>query len=200
MSVYRRNKIQHQILARNIFRNEMNEVNRTNLAKIEELICHVPDYPKKGILFKDITPVIENPEAFFHVTQALAENIKEESFDKIVAIDARGFVFGAALANYMKKGLVVVRKPNKLPRQTFCVNYELEYGSDSLCMHKTSLKPHEKIVIVDDVLATGGTASATEELCQMAEAEVLKILFLIELPDLHGAAKIKSPHVSLIKF
>lgn len=165
--------------------------------QVQRLIRDVTDFPKPGIVFKDITPVLENKDAFQALILLLAEKIHPQT-THIVAIESRGFILGAALAQKMNLGLVLVRKPGKLPRDTFKKSYTLEYGTDSLEMHKDSLKAGDRVCIVDDVLATGGTAQAVEELCLMAQAQVLGHLFLMEISFLKGALKLKAPPQSLL--
>jgi adenine phosphoribosyltransferase len=168
------------------------------LNEIEKLIPTVKDFPKVGIYFKDMTPVLENGKAF----SALIELFKNEipkGIDKIVAIESRGFILGAALACTCELGLVIARKPGKLPRATESERYELEYGFDELQIHKDSLKANDRVLVIDDVLATGGTASAAERLCKKVGAEVVKSLFLLEINALDGRSRIQSEVVSLIK-
>ena len=166
--------------------------------QIHRLIRTVPDFPKPGIQFKDITPILENSEAFLSLAQILADQVVQQT-NKLVAIESRGFILGAAVAQHCQCGLVLVRKPGKLPRETVRESYELEYGTDSLEMHKDALKPGDRITIIDDVLATGGTASAVEKLCLRLGAQVLGSVFLMEIEALKGRAKLTSPSVSLIK-
>lgn len=159
--------------------------------QISRLIREVPNFPKPGILFKDITPILENGEAFQNLSRHLAERVHPKT-TKIVAIESRGFILGAAVAQNLGCGLVLVRKPGKLPRETYKESYTLEYGTDSLEIHKDALKPGDQVTIIDDVLATGGTASAVEKLCAKAGASVLGTLFLMEIAPLGGRAKLSS--------
>jgi adenine phosphoribosyltransferase len=169
-----------------------------SMQEIQRLIRDVPDFPKAGIVFKDITPVLENAEAFRSLAQHLAEKVHPQ-VDKLVAIESRGFILGAAVAQHINAGLVIVRKPGKLPRETVRENYALEYGTDSLEVHKDALKPGDRIVILDDVLATGGTAAATEKLCERLGAQVLGSVFLMELVFLKGRDRLKNPNISLLQ-
>jgi adenine phosphoribosyltransferase len=166
--------------------------------EISRLIRDVPNFPKPGVVFKDITPVLENAEAFRSLAQHLAEKIHPQT-DKIVAMESRGFILGAAVSQHLKCGLVIVRKPGKLPRETVREDYDLEYGKDALEIHKDSLKPGDKVTILDDVLATGGTARATEVLCSKLGAQILGSLFLIELSFLNGREKLQNPAHSLLQ-
>jgi len=164
-------------------------------------IRDIPDFPKPGILFKDITPLLASPEAF---NQALAEMeacIRPLRPDKILAVESRGFIFGGALAARMGMGFVPVRKPGKLPFTTIRETYDLEYGKDSLEIHHDAIQPGQRAVIVDDLLATGGTALATVRLAEKLGAKVAGLVFVIELEFLHGREKLKDYSVSaLIQF
>lgn len=154
--------------------------------RIESTIRDVPDFPKPGIVFKDICPVLQNGPLFAEITQALADRYANEKIDAIVGIESRGFIFGAPLANALGVGFVLVRKPGKLPAQTVGIDYELEYGTDRLELHKDALSPNQRVILVDDLLATGGTASATIELIQSLDAQVVELACLIELSFLNG--------------
>jgi adenine phosphoribosyltransferase len=153
-------------------------------------IRDVPDFPKKGIVFKDITPVLNDAAIFKRVIDALAERWRGERVSKVVGIESRGFVFAAPLAYALGAGLVIVRKPGKLPWQTVREVYQLEYGEDALEMHLDAVGPGERVVVVDDVLATGGTASAVGRLVTRQGAELLGYSFLLELGFLHGARRV----------
>lgn len=168
------------------------------LEHIHTLIRDVPDFPKPGILFKDITPILEHGEAFAALTGHMAERMPAGA-NKIVAIESRGFILGSALAHRLGCGLVIVRKPGKLPRATVRESYELEYGTDTLEIHRDAFRSNDHVVVIDDVLATGGTAAATERLCERAGARVLASVFLMEIEALRGREKLKNPSVSLFR-
>ena len=166
------------------------------------LITDVPDYPKPGVLFKDITPLLANGPAFSVVIDALASSIRalNSGVEKIVGIESRGFILGGALAKALEIGFVTVRKPGKLPRDVHRKEYALEYGFDALELHKDLLKPNHKVIVVDDVLATGGTALACHELVELTGASVVAHLFLLEIGFLGGREVIMKSHpeVSII--
>jgi len=149
-------------------------------------IAEVMDFPKEGISFKDITPVLQNPEAFKYVIGEINEYAKGLDIDLVASPEARGFLFGVPAALDLGVGFVPVRKPGKLPRAVEVAYYELEYGTDSLCIHADSIKPGQKVLIVDDLLATGGTLKATIELVERLGGEVAGCAFLIELVGLQG--------------
>lgn len=161
-------------------------------------IRNVPDFPKPGIMFKDITPVLADGAAFSACIDAMAEKNDKSTFDVIVAMEARGFIFGAALAAKMGKGFVPVRKPGKLPWQTHQVEYELEYGTDKVEMHQDAVLPKQRVLIVDDVIATGGTAWAACELVRVMGGTVVGASFLIELSFLPGRKRIEPVPVSSV--
>ncbi len=154
--------------------------------ELRSAIPTIPDFPKQGILFYDVTAVMRAPELFHHVTQALASRCSGKEIDAIVGIDARGFIFGAALAYELNKPFVPVRKPGKLPPEVERIYYVLEYGEGELEIRKDAVSPGDKVVVIDDLLATGGTAKGTVELLQRIGAEVLECCFVVELPDLKG--------------
>ena len=160
------------------------------LDRVRTLIRDVPDFPKPGILFKDITPMLGDAAAFAAVLDVLAERYASQGVQKILGVEARGFIFGAALAVRMGVGFVPARKPAKLPWHTDRVTYALEYGSDSVEIHKGSFAPGERVLVVDDVIATGGTAVAAVELARLQGAEVVGAAFVIELSFLDGRAKL----------
>jgi adenine phosphoribosyltransferase len=153
---------------------------------LRHYVRDIPDYPKKGITFFDITPILSNPEVFNHVIEQLYEKYKDCGADKIVAADARGFIFGAPLALKMGIGFVPIRKPGKLPYKNRCVTYDLEYGSDTLCMHVDAIDEGEKVLMIDDLLATGGTAEGMVKLIREAGGEIVGAGFVIQLSFLDG--------------
>jgi len=158
---------------------------------IRSLVRDVVDFPKPGIVFKDITPVLAEPRAFNLCLDLLAEHYDGMAFDCIVGIESRGFIFGAALAAKMRKAFVPARKPGKLPAETYQVEYELEYGSDAVEMHRDALTDRERVLIVDDLLATGGTAWATGQLVRKLGGKVLGAAFVIELEALGGRERLE---------
>jgi len=155
-----------------------------------DLIRAVPDFPKTGILFRDITPLCENGPAFAEVIDTMAKRYKARGIDKILGIESRGFLLAAPLAYALSAGLVLVRKKGKLPRDVHTAEYDLEYGSDSLHMHRDAVGPKDHVLVVDDVLATGGTAKAAVTLAQRSGAKVEEVAVLIELLGLNGRAKL----------
>lgn len=168
---------------------------------VKALIRDVPDFPKPGIVFKDISPVLQDPAAFNTVLDALALQAREAGAESIVGIESRGFIFGAPLAARLGLPFVLARKPGKLPAKTYAVEYELEYGTDRLEMHVDALAAGTSVVIVDDLLATGGTAEAACRLVEMADAKVVGLLVVIELTFLNGAARLEPrPVQSLVRY
>lgn len=163
---------------------------------LERCIRDVPDFPKPGILFKDITPILSDPRVFNLCLDTMAETYDGVALDVIVGIEARGFIFGAALAARMRKAFVPARKPGKLPSATRRVEYQLEYGTDAIEMHVDAISAGQRVLVVDDVLATGGTASATCELVRKLGAEVIGASFVIELTFLSGRDRLRPIAVS----
>jgi len=151
-------------------------------------IRDVPDFPKEGILFRDITPLLGDPTALKATLDIMEKEYSGEVLDKIVAVESRGFIFGCALADRLGVGFVPVRKPGKLPWKTVSISYELEYGSDTVEMHEDALKAGEKVLLVDDLLATGGTAAATIKLVEKLGGELVGAAFVVELKALKGRA------------
>lgn len=154
--------------------------------RIRDLVRDVPDFPRQGIVFKDITPLIADPTAFRGAVELLAERVAEAEFDRIVGIEARGFIFGAALAYRLCKGFAPVRKPGKLPWRADRETYELEYGEGILELHEDAVERGERVLIIDDLLATGGTAAAAARLVERRGGEVASIAFVVELSFLEG--------------
>lgn len=165
---------------------------------VREHIRQVPDFPKKGILFLDITTATKDAKAFAKSIDFLYEQFKDEKVDYIAGIESRGFIFGAALALKLGAGFIPIRKPNKLPADTIKETYDLEYGSDTIEMHKDAVKAGDKVVIIDDLLATGGTAAAACNLIRKAGAEVVATSFIIELDPLKGREKLEAKGVKVI--
>lgn len=163
--------------------------------RIKAGIRDVPDFPEEGVVFKDITPLLNCPELFHEVIEHFRARYDGRNIDHVVAIESRGFLFGAPLAYAMGVGLSLVRKPNKLPHKTFSVDYDLEYGTDRVEMHVDGVEDDSRVVVVDDVLATGGTAAATCELIERCGASVVECAFLIELDFLNGREKIEGHEV-----
>lgn len=155
----------------------------------------VQDWPKPGISFKDITPLMNDGEAFKYATDQIVEYAREKEIDLVVGPEARGFIIGCPVAYSLGVGFAPVRKPNKLPRETIKVDYGLEYGKDQLTIHKDAIKPGQRILITDDLLATGGTIQATIELVEKLGGVVAGIAFLIELSDLNGRDKLEEHNI-----
>jgi adenine phosphoribosyltransferase len=160
-----------------------------NCEPLKQLIRTVPDFPKPGILFYDITTLLKDPAGLAQLTDAFAAYYIGKEIDLVLGIEARGFIFAPALAYRLNAGFVPVRKPKKLPAETARITYDLEYGSDSLEIHKDAIRPGQRVVIVDDLLATGGTMQATVELVKQLGGEIAGIAFAIELDFLKGRAK-----------
>ncbi|NUF27142.1 adenine phosphoribosyltransferase [Gilliamella bombicola] len=160
------------------------------LALIKNSIITIPDYPKKGILFRDITSLLEDPVAFRSSVELLIDHYRDKKIDKVVGTEARGFIFAAPIALALNVGFVPVRKPNKLPRHVFREEYQLEYGTDTLEIHSDAINPGERVLIIDDLLATGGTVAATAKLIQKAGGIAEDAAFVINLPTLEGKTKL----------
>ena len=168
---------------------------------LKTFIKDVLDYPKPGIVFKDITPLLSHKEAFKYSIDQLVEKFCDKNIDVIVGIDARGFIFAAPVAYQLGVGLAIVRKPGKLPRKCVSEDYALEYGSNTLQMHNDTISPGQNVLIVDDVLATGGTMEATCKIVEKLGGKIVGIEFLIELGFLKGKEKLKNYEIkSLIKY
>jgi len=169
--------------------------------ELKQKIRDIPDFPKKGILFKDITTLLSDAEAFSRAVNLIAERYRDKKIDSIVCIEARGFIFGGALSYRLGTGLIPVRKAGKLPYKTYKATYELEYGTDTLEIHQDAIQPGQRVLIIDDLLATGGTTNAVANLVRQLEGEVVELAFLIELTFLEGRKKLIDYEVfSLIKF
>ena len=153
---------------------------------LKEHIRSIPDYPKKGILFRDITTLIKNENAFAESINQIVERVKEVEFEKIAAIESRGFVFASAVSYLLKKPFVMLRKKNKLPAEVHSVDFELEYGTATIEVHKDSIQKDERVLIIDDLIATGGTAEAAAKLIEISGGRVACFVFVINLFDLNG--------------
>ena len=168
---------------------------------LKDYIASIPDFPQEGILFRDITPLMADGEAFKEACDQLITFAKEINAEVVAGPESRGFIFGCPVAYELKIGFVPVRKPNKLPRKTISYKYDLEYGSNELHMHADSIKPGQKVLIIDDLLATGGTVEATIKMVEQLGGEVVGCAFLIELEDLGGREKLKDYNVfTLLKY
>lgn len=168
------------------------------MINIKDSIRTVPDWPVKGVMFRDITTLLQNPESLRAACDLLYDHYKSMNIDKIVGIDARGFIFGAVLAYKLNIGFVPVRKKGKLPHKTISAEYTLEYGSDVIEMHEDAVKKGEKVVLVDDLIATGGTIAAAVALVEKLGGEIVECAFVVELPDLRGREKIKGHKIFVL--
>jgi len=167
---------------------------------LKSAVRNIPDFPIPGILFKDISPILSDPALLQRSIDLFVEIVSGQQIDKIVGIDARGFIFGAPVALALKAGFIPVRKKGKLPYKIFEESYSLEYGENVLQIHQDAIQPGEKVLIIDDLLATGGTASATVKLVKKLGGEVINVAFLIELNALDGRANIDAPVSSIIQY
>jgi adenine phosphoribosyltransferase len=168
---------------------------------LKQYIRTIPDFPKPGILFRDITPLLQDGALFESVIDQLSEAVSRYEFDVVVGPEARGFLVGAPLANRLGKGFVPVRKPGKLPADTYSVTYSLEYGEDALEMHKDAIKPGQRVLVIDDLLATGGTIFSAIDLVRKAGGTVAAAAFIVELPELKGRQKLHEfPVISLVQY
>jgi len=154
---------------------------------LKDFIRSIPDYPKKGILFRDITTLIKDEKAFAETINKIVKKSKNFNFDKIAAIESRGFVFASAVSYILKKPFIMLRKKNKLPAEVHSVNFELEYGKATIEVHKDSIEKNDKVLIIDDLIATGGTAEAAAKLVEISEGNVSGFVFVINLFDLKGS-------------
>ena len=171
------------------------------MEELKNIIRDVVDFPKKGIVFKDITTLLSDGRSFHRMIDLIAHRYIGQRIDKVVGVEARGFIIGSALAYKLCAGIVLVRKPGKLPSETFSKTYDLEYGTDTLEIHKDAIKPGERILIADDLLATGGTMSAVVDMVQSMGGEIVECCFMSELEFLNGRNKLPEGKVfSLLKF
>jgi adenine phosphoribosyltransferase len=170
---------------------------------LKDFIRSIPDYPKKGILFRDITTLIKDEKAFAETVNQIVDKSKKFKFDKIAAIESRGFVFASAVSYLLKKPFIMLRKKNKLPADVHSIDFELEYGTATIEVHKDSIKENENVLIIDDLIATGGTAEAAAKLIEMSKGKVAAFIFVINLFDLGGCDKLIENHYkveNLIEF
>ncbi|HZD59553.1 MAG TPA: adenine phosphoribosyltransferase [Anaerolineae bacterium] len=168
---------------------------------LRAFVRDIPDWPKEGVIFKDITPLLGNSQSFKYAIDMIADHFKDREIDAVLGAEARGFILASALAYKLGCGFIPARKPGKLPYNTLRAEYELEYGLDSLEMHEDAVKPNEKILVVDDVIATGGTAAAKVQLVEQLGGVVAGIAFLIELSFLNGRSKLSDYEIfSLITY
>ena len=159
---------------------------------LKDFIRSIPDYPKKGILFRDITTLIKDPKAFRYTNDKIIELSKKMEFDKVAAIESRGFVFASTISYFLKKPFILLRKKNKLPAETHSVDFKLEYGEATIEVHKDSIASGEKILVIDDLIATGGTAEAAAKLINISGGSVAGFIFVINLFDLPGNDLLKN--------
>ncbi len=171
------------------------------MKKLEEYVLTIPDFPEPGIMFRDITSVIQDPEGLHMAVDQLSEKAGEIDFDYVVGPESRGFIFGVPVAYMLRKGFIPVRKKGKLPRETISCKYDLEYGQAEVEIHKDAIKPGQKVIIVDDLIATGGSAEAAAKLVEQLGGKVVKFLFVMELAGLKGRERLKDYDVeSLIVY
>ena len=168
------------------------------MKKIEEYVRSIPDFPEPGIIFRDVTSVIQDADGLQLAIDSMQDCLKGVDFDVITGLESRGFIFGVPIAYNLHKPFVPIRKKGKLPRETVSVSYDLEYGSAEIEMHKDSIKPGQKVVIVDDLIATGGTIEAAIKLVEQLGGEVVKVVFLMELAGLKGRERLKGYDVASV--
>lgn len=168
------------------------------MKKLEEYVRSIPDFPEPGIIFRDITTILQNPDGLHLAIQSMQDKLKDTEFDVVVGTESRGFIFGVPIAYNLHKAFVPVRKKGKLPCETVSMEYDLEYGSAVIEMHKDSIKPGQKVVLVDDLVATGGTIEAAIKLVEELGGEVVKVVFLMELAGLKGRERLKGYEVESV--
>lgn len=173
------------------------KMTETQRQLLQSAINTIPNYPSEGVMFRDVTGLLDSASAFVLTIELLTNQFKDQGYTKVVGTEARGFLFGAPLAIALKAGFVPVRKPGKLPRATFAESYQLEYGHDSLEIHQDALSPNDKVLIIDDLLATGGTIEATSKLIRRVGATVLDAAFVISLPELGGEQRLAKMGLSV---
>lgn len=165
------------------------------IKRISQSIASVPDFPELGVIYRDITPLLAQPSLFESSIKLMLEPFVDKEINKIISIESRGFIFAAPMSYRLNAGLILARKENKLPRQCISINYELEYGQNTLQVHKDAITAGDKVLVVDDVLATGGTANATRQLIEKAGGQVVGYSFLIELTTLAGRQSLRDAPV-----
>lgn len=168
------------------------------MKKLEEYVRSIPDFPEPGIIFRDITTILQDPDGLHLAIQSMQDKLKDTEFDVVVGTESRGFIFGVPIAYNLHKAFVPVRKKGKLPCETVSMEYDLEYGSAVIEMHKDSIKPVQKVVLVDDLVATGGTIEAAIKLVEELGGEVVKVVFLMELAGLKGRERLKGYEVESV--
>lgn len=168
------------------------------MKKLEEYVRSIPDFPEPGIIFRDVTSILQDADGLHLAIDLMQEKIKDVDFDVVVGPESRGFIFGVPIAYNLHKPFVPIRKKGKLPRETVSVSYDLEYGSAEIEMHKDSIKPGQKVVIVDDLIATGGTIEAAIKLVEQLGGEVVKVVFLMELAGLKGRERLNGYDVASV--
>ena len=164
------------------------------MKKLEDYVLTIPDFPEPGIMFRDITSLIQDPEGLKRTIDALVERVQGLDFDIVIGPESRGFIFGVPVAYLLGKSFVPVRKKGKLPRETVSVQYELEYGQAEIEIHKDAIRPGQKVVVVDDLIATGGSAEACAKLVEKLGGEVVRMLFVMELAGLKGRDRLEKYH------
>ena len=169
-----------------------------HMKKLEEYVRSIPDFPEPGIIFRDITTILQDPDGLHLAIQSMQDKLKDTEFDVVVGTESRGFIFGVPIAYNLHKAFVPVRKKGKLPCETVSKEYDLEYGSAVIEMHKDSIKPGQKVVLVDDLVATGGTIEAAIKLVEELGGEVVKVVFLMELAGLKGRERLKGYDVESV--
>ena len=171
------------------------------MSSLKDYVTEIPDFPKKGILFRDITTILSSPEGFKMAIDSLVDLLKGVDFDLVVGTESRGFIFGAPVAYALGKGFILVRKKGKLPRETVSESYDLEYGQAEIEMHTDAIKPGQRVVLIDDLIATGGTTEAVVKLVEKEQGVVVKALFVMELAGLNGREKLKGiDQVAYVRF
>ena len=168
------------------------------MKELKDYVTEIPNFPKKGILFRDITTILSDSEGFRMAIDGLIDLVKDKDFDLVLGTESRGFIFGAPVAYALEKGFVLVRKKGKLPRETITESYDLEYGQAEIEIHTDAIRPGQKVVLIDDLIATGGTAAAAVRLVERLGGEVVKVAFVMELAGLEGREKLKGLDVEAL--